>query len=66
VPIFIGLGVRTLSVAAAAVPEIKALIRTLSLARCAEIATAALDLESGEAVRELVGRTWPGLAAHHD
>jgi phosphoenolpyruvate-protein kinase (PTS system EI component) len=66
VPIFLGLGVRTLSIAPALIPEIKALIRTLSLPRCTDIATQALDLDSGEAVRALVANTWPGLAAHHD
>jgi phosphocarrier protein FPr len=70
VPIFLGLGVRTLSVAPAVVPEIKALVRTLSLARCAEVAAAALDLDSSDAVRSLVAMTWPGLgpqdAGHND
>ena len=66
VPILIGLGVRALSVAPAAVPEIKAVIRTLSLARCTEIATAALELDAGEDVRALVVNTWPGLSAHPD
>jgi len=66
VPILLGLGVRALSVAPAAVPEIKALVRTLSLMRCAEIATAALELDDGDGVRALVVNTWPGLSAHPD
>jgi phosphoenolpyruvate-protein kinase (PTS system EI component) len=66
VPIFVGLGIRTLSVAPAVVPEIKALLRTLSISRCTEIATRALALDSGAAVRALVATTWPGLATHHD
>jgi phosphocarrier protein FPr len=66
VPIFVGLGVRTLSVAPAVIPEIKAVIRTLSLSRCLDVAAQALELDSGEAVRALVASTWPGLAAHHD
>jgi len=66
VPILLGLGVRTLSVAPAAVPQIKALVRTLTLARCAEVAAAALDLDSSDAVRALVAKTWPGVLAHHD
>jgi phosphocarrier protein FPr len=54
VPLLIGLGVRSLSVAPAAVPEIKRLVRTLSAARCAEIAIASLSLDSPGAVRALV------------
>ncbi|HEX3758535.1 MAG TPA: phosphoenolpyruvate--protein phosphotransferase [Kofleriaceae bacterium] len=66
VPILLGLGVRSLSVAPAAVPEIKAIVRTLSLARCAEVAAAALELDAGDDVRALVVNTWPGLSAHLD
>jgi phosphocarrier protein FPr len=66
VPIFLGLGVRTLSVAPAAVPEIKAWVRTLTMARCADVAAAAVGLDSSEAVRALVASTWPGLTADHD
>jgi phosphocarrier protein FPr len=66
VPILLGLGVRALSVAPAAVPEIKALVRRLALARCAEIAAAALELDDGDGVRALVVTTWPDLAAHPD
>jgi phosphocarrier protein FPr len=65
VPILIGLGVDTLSVAPSQVPEVKAIVRTLSRARCRDVATAALELETSEAVRALVVNTWPGLAAHH-
>jgi phosphoenolpyruvate-protein phosphotransferase len=63
VPIFLGLGIRALSIAPAAVPEIKAVLRTLSLSVCSDVATAALSLDSGEAVRALIVNTWPGLAA---
>jgi phosphoenolpyruvate-protein kinase (PTS system EI component) len=66
VPIFLGLGVRALSVAPALVPEIKALVRTLSLARCAELAAAVLDLDDRDDVRALVAKAWPGPAAPHD
>jgi phosphoenolpyruvate-protein kinase (PTS system EI component) len=62
----LGLGIRALSVAPAVIPETKALLRTLSLSRCTDVATQALALDSGEAVRALVVNTWPGLAAHHD
>jgi phosphocarrier protein FPr len=64
VPLLLGLGIRALSVAPAAVPEIKALIRTLSLSTCSDLATAALSLDSGDAVRALDVHTWPGLRAH--
>ena len=66
VPILVGLGVSTLSVAPAVIPEIKAVVRTLSLARCTQVATRALDLESSDAVRALVDNTWPGLLPHRD
>jgi phosphocarrier protein FPr len=64
VPVFLGLGVRTLSVAPALVPDVKAVIRTLTLARCAEVAFAALELDSGDAVRALIASTWPSLDSH--
>jgi len=64
VPLLLGLGVDALSVAPAAVPAVKAIVRTLSHARCREVATAALELETSEAVQALVVTTWPGLAAH--
>jgi phosphocarrier protein FPr len=66
VPILIGLGVRTLSVAPAVIPEIKALVSKLALPRCKQIATQAIDLESSEAVRALVVNTWPELLSHRD
>jgi phosphocarrier protein FPr len=66
VPILLGLGVRTLSVAPAVIPEIKALLATLSLSRCTQVASKALDLESSEAVRALVVNTWPDLLSHRD
>jgi phosphocarrier protein FPr len=66
VPILLGLGVRTLSIAPAMIPRIKAAVRTISLARCTDVATRALDLESSEAVRALVVDTWPGVAPAAD
>jgi len=47
------------------IPELKALLRTVTLPRCAEVAEKALELETSDAVRALVVNTWPGLAAHH-
>lgn len=53
VPILIGLGVTELSGAASAVPEIKALVRGLTLAGCRDLAERALAQTSAEAVRTL-------------
>ncbi|WP_312165765.1 phosphoenolpyruvate--protein phosphotransferase [Phenylobacterium sp.] len=53
VPILIGLGITELSMPSAAIPEAKALIRTLSPGACAELARKALDQPSPEAVRAL-------------
>lgn len=61
VPLLIGLGASELSVSPAAIPDIKSLIRRLSLADCKENAKAALNLTSADAVRHLVRQTWPWL-----
>lgn len=53
-PVLIGLGVRELSVTPTTPPQLKALIRTLSLAACEALARRALALESAEAVRGLI------------
>ncbi|PXA91354.1 phosphoenolpyruvate--protein phosphotransferase [Caulobacter sp. D4A] len=53
VPVLLGLGVTELSATAAIVPEVKALVRTLDLAACRELAAQALDQTSPEAVRDL-------------
>jgi len=53
VPILIGLGVTELSGAASAVPEIKALVRALTLPACRDLAERALAQTSAEAVRGL-------------
>ena len=52
VPILLGLGVTELSATAAAVPEVKALVRRLDLDACRILATQVLDLTSPDAVRE--------------
>jgi multiphosphoryl transfer protein len=54
VPILLGLGVDELSVSIPAIPAVKAQIRSLSLARCQELAARALTLDSAAAVRALV------------
>ncbi len=56
VPVLIGLGVEELSVVPSAVGELKALIATLNLTDCRELAREALEQNSVEAVRALVAR----------
>jgi phosphocarrier protein FPr/phosphocarrier protein len=58
-PILIGLGVTELSATPARVPELKALIRTLTGADCADLARRALAQTSAASVRAL---TSPGVA----
>ncbi|MDG2528898.1 phosphoenolpyruvate--protein phosphotransferase [Caulobacter endophyticus] len=53
VPVLLGLGVTELSATAAVVPEVKALVRRLSLPACRDLAAKTLDLTSPEAVRDL-------------
>jgi phosphocarrier protein FPr/phosphocarrier protein len=53
IPILIGLGVTELSSAPAMVPEVKALVATLTLDACRAHAAAALDCHSAAAVRTL-------------
>ncbi len=53
IPILIGLGVDKLSMTASAIPEAKALIRTLSGEACRRLAAQALAAPSAEAVRAL-------------
>ena len=53
-PILVGLGVDELSVSVPAIPSVKAQIRSLSLARCQELAARALSPDSAAAVRALV------------
>lgn len=53
IPILIGLGVGKLSMATAAIPEAKALIRTLSPDACRTLAAQALEQPSAAAVRAL-------------
>ncbi|MDI1366492.1 MAG: phosphoenolpyruvate--protein phosphotransferase, partial [bacterium] len=53
VPVLVGLGITELSATAEAVPEVKALVRTLNVPDCQALARQALDLSSPEAVRDL-------------
>jgi phosphocarrier protein len=57
VPVLIGLGVRSLSVAPARIPAIKALVRSLELAACRDLAARACAAASAAEVRALEPRT---------
>lgn len=61
VPLLIGLGATELSVSPAVIPEIKAVVRRVSLSECQSVALAALQLTSAEAIRAHVKQTWPWL-----
>jgi phosphotransferase system enzyme I (PtsI) len=52
--LLLGLGLRELSMEAAAIPEIKEAIRRVTMADCERAAEAALALDTAEAVEELV------------
>ncbi len=54
VPLLLGLGVRELSVSAAAVASVKEIVRATDLAAAAELARQAVDLPSADAVRDLM------------
>jgi phosphoenolpyruvate-protein kinase (PTS system EI component) len=56
VPLLLGLGVRELAVVPAAVPAIKHLVRSLTMADCASLAARSLTLESAAEVRALVAQ----------
>jgi len=56
VPILVGLGVDELSMAPAAIPQAKEIIRGLSFAEAQDLARRALNLASADEVRALVGR----------
>jgi phosphocarrier protein FPr/phosphocarrier protein len=53
VPILIGLGVRELSVVPTLVPQLKSLIRTVTVDACRSLAHRALAMDTAEAVRAL-------------
>lgn len=58
-PVLIGLGVTELSATASAVPEVKAMVRTLTLDRCQAVARDALALSSAAEVRAMLSSQWP-------
>jgi phosphocarrier protein FPr/phosphocarrier protein len=54
VPVLLGLGVRELSVVPTLVPQMKSLIRTLTIQACRTLAQQALTLDTADAVRALL------------
>jgi phosphotransferase system enzyme I (PtsI) len=54
--LLLGLGLKDLSMEAAAIPEIKEALRRVTIAECERAAEAALACDSAEAVEELVAR----------
>ncbi len=52
-PILIGLGVRELSVVPTLVPQLKSLIRTVTVEACRSLAQRALAMDTAESVRAL-------------
>jgi len=60
--LLVGLGLRELSMEAAAIPEIKEALRRVTTADCERAAEAALGLDTADAVEELIAGTFaPGL-----
>lgn len=64
VPLLLGLGVRELSVSAAAVAAVKQAVRATDLGTARKLAAQAISLPSAEAVRELVRRHGNPLSPH--
>jgi phosphoenolpyruvate-protein phosphotransferase (PTS system enzyme I) len=56
--LLVGLGLRELSMEAAAIPEIKEALRRVNVTDCDRVAEAALGLDTAEAVEELVAGTF--------
>jgi phosphotransferase system enzyme I (PtsI) len=56
--LLVGLGLRELSMEAAAIPEIKEALRRVNLTDCDRVAESALGLDTAEAVEELVAGTF--------
>ena len=62
IPLLVGLGCDTLSVAPAAVDEVRARVRRLTMSTCTEVASAALTRGTAAEVWQLVtGRCLPSL-----
>src|SRR5208283_2835353 len=56
--LLIGLGLRELSMEAAAIPEIKEVLRRVTVAECERAAIAALACDSADAVEGLIARAF--------
>jgi phosphoenolpyruvate-protein phosphotransferase len=54
IPILVGLGIKELSTSMRSIPDVKALIRTLSYEKCKKVAEQAMEMESAEDVIALV------------
>ncbi|MGH8194889.1 MAG: phosphoenolpyruvate--protein phosphotransferase [Woeseiaceae bacterium] len=59
-PFLIGLGVRTLSAVSAVIPELKSIVRGLSLGPCRELAQRALRLDDARSLQQLADRRAAG------
>jgi phosphotransferase system enzyme I (PtsI) len=60
--LLVGLGLRELSMEAAAIPEIKEAVRRVTVTDCEKAAEAALACDTADAVEELIAGTFaPGL-----
>ncbi len=64
-PILIGLGVTELSATPSMVAEIKAVVRSMTLADCRALAAQALTLDNAEAVRALADERLAALLKSH-
>ncbi|MCS6841648.1 MAG: phosphoenolpyruvate--protein phosphotransferase [Roseiflexus sp.] len=62
VPVLIGLGIQKLSMSPGAIPQVKELIRRLTLAEARQWASQALTMESAEAVRRFIRSRQEALA----
>ncbi|NHK26456.1 phosphoenolpyruvate--protein phosphotransferase [Parvularcula flava] len=60
-PLLAGLGVTELSATASAVPMVKAVLRSVTMADCRKAAETAMEMESADAVRKHLMATWPHL-----
>jgi phosphocarrier protein FPr/phosphocarrier protein len=58
-PVLIGLGVTELSATAGAIPDVKAIVRTLTMDVCREVTREALAQDTAADVRRLLTRRWP-------